>query len=300
MLTISKNNRRGYVFALLSALTFGLVSAMAKPVVSSVNPLLLASFVYLISAITLTPLAQKTKFGSMKKRDYYLILLISLSGAVIAPSLYFSGLVHTTASDAALLANGEVFFSVLLAMVFFKEKLNSLGYVSVLLILVGLIIVTTNLDFSYFTLEQIHYQDVLVITSMLFWALDNNLSRIIAQKLHSAKIVQIKSAIGGTSLFMITIFWFKIPLDLDIQQIPAIILLGTVGFASSLYFFLNGLKHIGTIKTIMIFSLSSVFGLVSAFILLGEQISFYQIIAAGIMFGGVYLMNKKESSISPA
>ena len=76
MLTISKNNRRGYVFALLSALTFGLVSAMAKPVVSSVNPLLLASFVYLISAITLTPLAQKTKLGSMKKRDYYLILLI--------------------------------------------------------------------------------------------------------------------------------------------------------------------------------------------------------------------------------
>ena len=235
----------------------------------------------------------------MKKRDYYLILLISLSGAVIAPSLYFSGLTHTSASDAALLANGEVFFSVLLAMIFFKEKLNSLGYVAILLILVGLIIVTTNLDFSDFTLEQIHYQDVLVITSMLFWALDNNLSRIIAQKLNSAKIVQIKSAIGGTSLFLITVFWFKIPLNLDMSQIPAIILLGTVGFASSLYFFLNGLKHIGTIRTIMIFSLSSVFGLVSAFILLGEQISYYQIIAAGIMFGGVYLMNKKESSISP-
>jgi len=296
---ISQNRRLGYVFALLSALTFGLVSAIAKPLVGSVNPLLLASFVYLISAVALTPIAQKTKSESMKKRDYYLILLISLFGAVIAPSLYFSGLIHTSASDAALLANGEVFFSVLLAMIFFKEKLHRLGYVSMLLILVGLIIVTTNLDFSDFTLEQIHYQDVLVITSMLFWALDNNLSRIIAQKLNSAKIVQIKSAIGGTSLFLITVFWFKIPLNLDMSQIPAIILLGTVGFASSLYFFLNGLKHIGTIRTIMIFSLSSVFGLVSAFILLGEQISYYQIIAAGIMFGGVYLMNKKESPISP-
>ena len=81
---------------------------------------------------------------------------------------------------------------------------------------------------------------------------------------------------------------------------PAVILLGVVGFAASLYFFLNGLKHIGTIKTIMIFSLSSVFGLVSAFVFLGEQISYYQIVAVGILFGGVFLMNKKEPLISPA
>ena len=74
---------------------------MAKPLVSSVNPLLLSSLVYLIAAAALTPLA-KTKLESVKRKDYFLILIVSLSGAVIAPSLFFLGLQHTTASDTAI------------------------------------------------------------------------------------------------------------------------------------------------------------------------------------------------------
>jgi drug/metabolite transporter (DMT)-like permease len=45
--------------------------------------------------------------------------------------------------------------------------------------------------------------------------------------------------------------------------------------------------------------MSSVFGLVAAFIFLQEQISWYQIVAAGIMTFGIYLMNRKEAPINP-
>jgi len=49
----------------------------------------------------------------------------------------------------------------------------------------------------------------------------------------------------------------------------------------------------------LIFSLSSVFGLITASVFLQEQISWYQIMAAGIMILGIYLMNRKESLINP-
>lgn len=166
---------------------FGSVSTLAKPLVSTVNPLFLASMIYLVSAATLTPLAHKQKFPSTKK-NYLLILAISLSGATIAPSLFFIGLTHASASDAALIANGETFFSVLLAIVFFKERLGKAGYMAATLILTGMIIVTTDLNFSDFTLRQLHYQDWLLILSMLFWGIDNNLSRILAEKVNVAKI----------------------------------------------------------------------------------------------------------------
>ena len=117
--------RLGYLFAILAAAMFGSVSTLAKPLVSTVNPLLLASVIYLVSAATLTPLAQKQSFP-ITKRNYLLIIAISISGAAIAPSLFFAGLTHASASDAALLTNGEVFFSVLLAMIFFKERLGLL------------------------------------------------------------------------------------------------------------------------------------------------------------------------------
>lgn len=292
------SQRLGYLFAILAAVMFGSVSVLAKPLVSTVNPLLLSSLIYLIAAAALTPIAQKQSFQNTKK-NYLLIFAISICGAVIAPALFFIGLTHASASDAALIANGEVFFSILLAMIFFKERLGKIGYVATTLILVGMLIITTDLNFSDFTLQQIHYQDILLILSMLFWGIDNNLSRILAEKIHVAKIVQIKSAIGGTVLFFIAVFGFGIPLNIEPSEITPILVLGIVGFAASLYFFLQSLKRINTVRTVLIFSMSSIFGLIGASIFLQEQISWYQIVAAGIMIFGVGLMNRKESLINP-
>jgi len=272
---------------------------LAKPIISSVDPILLASLVYIISAITLSPFAQRKK-KNLTRRDLLLILSIAVCGAVIAPSLYFVGLTHASASDAALIANGEVFFSVLLAVLFFRERLRVGGWIAILLVLAGMVIITTNLNFADFTLEQIHYKDMLLISSMLFWALDNNLSRYLAQKMDVANIVQIKSAIGGVMLLVIALLVFRVDISLETGQIIPILLLGTVGFAASLFFFLQGLKRIGTVRTITIFSMSSVFGVVAAASFLGEQISLYQIVAAGIMILGVYLVSRKGNVISPA
>ena len=168
----------GYVFVILSALMFGSVSTLAKPIVSTLNPLLLSSIIYLIVSATLSPLAQKKPFPKSKK-NYTLILAIAVCGSILAPSMYFVGLEHASASDAALIANGETFFSVLLAIAFFKEKLGKIGYLATAMIFAGIIIVTTDLDFSSITLQQIHYKDWLLILSMFFWGIDNNLSRIL-------------------------------------------------------------------------------------------------------------------------
>jgi len=293
-----RSERLGYVFAILASVMFGSVSVLAKPLVSSVDPILLASLVYIISAITLSPFARKQK-QKFARRDLLLILSIAVCGAVIAPSLYFVGLTHASASDAALIANGEVFFSVLLAVMFFRERLRLVGWVAILLVLAGMIIITTNLNFANFTLQQIHYKDMLLILSMLFWGLDNNLSRYLAQKMNVANIVQIKSAIGGIMLFVIALLVFQVDINVGVDQIIPILVLGSIGFAASLYFFLHGLKRIGTVRTITIFSMSSVFGLVAAAIFLAEQISWYQIVAAGIMILGIYLVSRKETVISP-
>ena len=278
---------------------FGSVSVIGKPLVSSIDPIFLASLIYLISAITMSPFARKKK-KNITKRDLLVIFLIAICGAVIAPSLYFVGLTHASASDAALIANGEVFFSVLLAVIFFRERLRFFGWIAIFLVLIGMVIITTNLDFTTFSLQQIHFKDMLLILAMLFWGLDNNFSRYIAQKIDIAGIAQIKSAIGGIILFVIAVLIFRVEVNIETNQIITILTLGIIGFAASLYFFLQGLRRIGTVRTITIFSMSSVFGLVSASLFLGEQISLYQVIAATIMILGIYLVSRKENVIIPS
>lgn len=287
-----KNNSTaiGYISALVAAMLFGSVSTMGKAALATIDPLLLSSLVYLISAATLTPLAHRAKF-TFKKKDYLIVLATAVSGAAIAPSMYFFGLELTTATDTALLANGEIAFSILLAMLFFKERLNLIGYLAVTMVLVGIIIVTTDIPFSS-SIPVINLGNFLVILATVFWAIDNNLSKNITYRVDVARLAQLKSLIGGSILLLI-VFLMGISINIDAMQLLHIFILGSVGFAASLYFFLQSLKRIGTVRTVLMFSMSSVFGLIFAILFLKEDIKIYQIGAIAIMISGIYLMTRE-------
>lgn len=289
---MNKSTIIGYISALLAAVLFGSVPTIAKPVISNINVLLLSSIAYLIAALTFTPIARKAK-TALAKKDYIILVAISICGAAAAPYLYFLGLHQSSASDTSLLSNVEIMFTVLFGLLFFKERLRPVGFISVALVLSGVVIITTNLQFSG-SLSHLNAGHFFILGSMVLWALDNNLSRIIATRIDTARLVQLKSAIGGLIL-LATVFLLGIPFDIKASQIPQVILLSAIGFGGSLYFFLQSLKRIGTIRTIMIFSMASVFGLVFASVFLHEQISAYQAGAIAIMLTGIYMINRKES-----
>ena len=127
--------------------------------------------------------------------------------------------------------------------------------------------------------------------------MDNNISKIVSHKMNTAKIVQLKSLIGGLLLMAIVIA-SGIKININLTQIPSIILLGIGGFAASIFFFLHSLKRIGTIKTILIFSTSSIFGVVFSFVFLQEQLQITLLYAIPIMICGIYLISRKNSVIA--
>ena len=282
----------GYTSALIASVFFGAVPTIAKPMISNINVLLLSSIAYLIAALTFTPIARKAK-TALAKKDYVILAAISVCGAAAAPYLYFLGLRQSSAADTSLLSNVEIMFTVLFGLIFFKERLRPIGFIAIAMVVLGVIVITTDLQFSESFL-QLNAGHFFILGSMALWALDNNLSRIISTKMNTARLVQLKSVIGGLILLG-TVFLLGVPLDISTSQIPYVILLSAIGFGGSLYFFLQSLKRIGTIRTIVIFSMSSVFGLVFASVFLHEQISLYQTAAIAIMLTGIYLVNRKES-----
>jgi drug/metabolite transporter (DMT)-like permease len=254
---------------------------------------LLSCLSYLLAAVTLTPFARKSSF-SLKGRNSMLFTTSAICGAAIAPTLYFLGLQRTTASDTAILSNGEQVFTIVFAILFFRERPKKMDYVAILMILTGVIIVATNLDPSRLFVE-ISLGNLLVLGATVFWSIDNNVSKILTDKIEPAKLSQVKSIVG---FFMIAavVIALKIPLQIGIGQIPDLILLGTIGYGMSLYFFLKALQNIGTVKTIVVFSTAAVFGLFFAAIFLQEAISVYQIAAIIIMMSGIYLMNRNDNA----
>jgi drug/metabolite transporter (DMT)-like permease len=281
----------GYLSAIIAAILFGCVSILAKPILSTVDPIVLSSIIYLIAGLFFTPAASRTR-SKITMKYYGLILTSAVAGATIAPIIFFVGLKLGTAADTALLANGETVFSILFALLFFKERLKPVGYIAVTLILSGVFLVTTNLDFTSY-MFRLNIGNVLVITATIIWGLDNNICKIIARQVDISKLIQLKALIGG-SILLGTVIILGIPFNIQSEQLLSIILLGVFGFAISLYLYLHSIKRIGVVKASSLLSLSAVFGLVFALIFLHELISINQLIAISIMIFGIHLMYSHE------
>ncbi len=259
--------------------------------------------IYLISGFFFLPFAlfsignRKEKTAEpLKKGDYFLLAIIGALGAGLAPFLFFEGLDKTSASNASVLEGGELLFTVVFALFLFKEKLNQMGYLGIIITIIGITAITlfdiTGLENGFLFTPS--YGDILIVLSTVCWGIDNNLSRIISKRIiNTSKIVFIKSIIGAIIL-LITSYLLGYRPTFIIDQLPYLLILGIGGFGLSLFFFIESLRVIGTLKAIVIFSSSTLFGLFFSFIFLNEKIGTLQVIAALLVILGLYIVNKDE------
>jgi drug/metabolite transporter (DMT)-like permease len=195
-----------------------------------------------------------------------------------------------------VLEGGELLFTAMFAILFFKEKLTKIGYLGMAVTIVGITLVSlfnsdiqNNLKFF-----KLNLGNILIILSTLCWGLDNNISKTISNRItNTSKIVVIKSLIGGILLLIISLS-LGYNLSIELFQIPYLLILAIGGFGLSLFFFIESLRIIGTLKVIVIFSSSAVFGLFFSFIILNEKITIMQMIATALVILGLYYVNKDE------
>jgi drug/metabolite transporter (DMT)-like permease len=87
---------------------------------------------------------------------------------------FFYGLSNTSASDSSILINSEILFSILLAIVLFNEKLIRREILALILVLVGILTLTTNMQFlsssSSNSFLQFNFGNILIVGATLFWA----------------------------------------------------------------------------------------------------------------------------------
>jgi drug/metabolite transporter (DMT)-like permease len=285
---------------------FGFTFSMAKQPLENVDPIVLSAIVYPISFAALIPIT-KSSFKIENKEDFLDILVISILGGVLAPILLFYGLERIDASEAVILTNAQIIFTVLLSSLFFGEKPNGIiGYTGIIIVFVGLFVATTELDTSG-SLFKYEPGKIMIVGAMLVWAIDNNISRRLTKRstIWPAKIAMLKFLIGGIILFGIATIAVEESSSFRsrLQIIDSLLLIkpsewliiiavSLFGFAGALSLLLESLKRIGTIRTMMIFSLTPIFGIVAANIVHAESISILEAIATGIIIIGIFMVSK--------
>ena len=290
----------GYVLAIASAALFGLIHSVSKPLLSSsstvveINPITLAAIIYIINGLFFTPIKKNVNStNKITRKNFFIIIMIGIA-EVIALIMYFFGLKESTAVNASILANGEIIFTVLVAMTIFREKLKKSELGPFALMIVGIVFVPLGYDLYHngLVFTDLVFGDLLILFSGVFYAIDVNLSKYVSNKIDPKRIVQLASfAAGGLAFSLILIL--QIPFEIDFRQIPSIVVIGLFGTGIATFFFIFSLRYIGAIRTILLFSTTTVFGMIFAALLLQETITLSNVFSIILVSSGTYLLRNR-------
>lgn len=279
--------RIGVLLALLSAVLFGASTPLAKLLLGSVDPWMMAGLLYLGAGIGLAAvhLARRTLRlpvveAPLRRSDMPWLAAVILAGGLAGPLFLMFGLSHTDAAGASLLLNLEGLATMALAWLVFRENVDRLLLLGAFAILAGAALLSWQGGAS------LDWGAALIAAACVSWGIDNNLTR----RLSSADPVQIamlKGLVAGTvNLALALMLGAALP---HADTILAAVVVGFLGYGVSLVLFVLGLRYLGTARTGAYFSLAPFIGAVLALAMLDEPLTLRLATAGILMAIGLWL-----------
>ncbi len=270
---------------------YGSASTIGKFALVYASPLTITSFGSITAGLILFPYKLTAK---IERRSLPTFALVILCGSVFGPLLFYTGLRLISAVTTALLSNGELLFTSIIAIIVFKESLNRRQYAASLLVLFGIVAISTNFSFSAELLGNLSGA-LCVLGATLCWGVENNLARLLSQRVNTVVMARWRNFVGGLIVLVIMLLSGQ-AITVVFAAIPYIILTGIIpiGFTSLLLY--QALSRIGAVRTLLIFSTSSLFGTLYAYVFLSEPITSVQLLGGAILFAGVVIIGRNERS----
>lgn len=282
----------GAIAALLAAFFFGMSAPFSKLLLKGAGPVELAGLFYLGSFIGLFAFTsikkalsrEWLKESGLKKWDYLYLAGSIISGGVAAPLFMLYGLSKTTGSIASLLLNVEGVLTALIAMLIFREQVGRRVWFAAFTMLLASSLLAYSPGPSGFSLEK---GALLVLLSALMWALDNNLTRELSHR-DPVLIAKYKGLTAGVINLCAAFFigeGFPGP-----AYLGGSLVIGALGYGTSLVLFIYALRHLGASRTSTYFGATPFIGMFLSIIILGESFTVRLGAASILMLAGIWLI----------
>lgn len=277
--------------ALLAAALFGATTPLAKGLLGSLAPFMVAGLFYLGSGLGLAAaiLVQRIRRTAHERQNEGRIQLAEapwLLGAIIAggvagPALLMLGLTTTPAATSSLLLNLEGVFTAVIAWVVFRENVDLQVFLGMVAIVAGGVLLSWHPGAAGVPMGAL-----LVAGACVCWAIDNNLTRKVSTN-DAMVIACLKGLVAGSVNLAIALFLgAHLP---GIVSIAGAMLTGLAGYGVSLVLFVVALRNLGTARTGAYFSVAPLFGVGLSIVLWPEMPSILFWGAAALMALGVWL-----------
>ena len=277
--------QRGPYIALASAALFGASAPLAKSLLASITPQLLAGLLYVGSGcgLTLYRFAKGARAEApLGRADMPWLAGAIAVGGVAGPLLLMIGLTRTPASGASLLLNLEGVFTALLAWFVFNENVDRRIAFGMLAIIAGGIVLTWHGRAEWGGIAG----PLAIAGACACWATDNNLTQKVSGG-DPVQIAMLKGLVAGlVNVGIAAALGARMP---AVGPLVGALVVGLFSYGVSLALFVRALRYLGTARTGAYFSTAPFVGAALSVIVFHEHVTIGFLTAAALMLGGVWL-----------
>jgi drug/metabolite transporter (DMT)-like permease len=277
------SQRRGAGVGLLAALLFGLSAPLSKLLLPACGPVALAGLLYLGGGAGLTLvglLRRRPAEAPLQRSDAGLLIGIIVIGGIIGPLLLMLGLQRLTGVVASMLLNLEAPFTMLLAVLLFREHLSWKEVGAAGLILLG----GATVGLRPGELRVDGWGIAALAGACLSWGLDNNLTQRLSVR-DPIAVVRVKGlSAGSCSILLAWASGAKLP---ALSVLAGALVVGLVSYGFSIVLDVYALRLLGAAREAAFFATAPFMGAVASVFLLGERLTPFDLISGGVMAAGV-------------
>lgn len=284
-MTPASAERAPLLWCLLAAALFGASTPAAKLLTNAMGPFLLSGILYLGAAVAVCPwvLAAAHRPGGDRKNQLRLAGAV-VFGGVLGPVCLLTGLGAANAGSVSLWLNLETVATAVLGRLFFKEHLALRTWTAVALVVCASAVLGSGTPQAGSAVGW-------VALACLAWGLDNNLTALI-DAYSPAQITFAKGVVAGAVNLGLGL-WFE-PSALTAWTVGMGLAVGALGYGASLLLYVAGAQHLGATRSQLVFSSAPLWGLVLAWVALGEPVLAAQLAAAPLMGVALWLWHREH------
>jgi drug/metabolite transporter (DMT)-like permease len=288
-LKLSKNLKT-YLAVVLSMIFWAFSFIWYKVANESMRPVTIVFFRLVISVVLLTTYLTLTRnFMKVARKDRKLFFIL----ATFEPFLYFIGesfgLTFISATAGSVLISTIPVFATMGAWLIFGEKLKKVNYAGIVLSFTGVLIFVLRTDGSLsFNIAGIALIMFAVISAVGY---NLTLSRLVGNY-SPVYIVNVQNIIGGLlflPLFLITELRHLPGMHITFGMMIPVIKLAVFASCGAFILFAWSTNRLGITKSIVFTNFIPVFTAVFSFFILGEKLTFQNIIGMIIVISGLFL-----------
>jgi drug/metabolite transporter (DMT)-like permease len=277
--------RLAIITGLLSGFLFGVATPFSKLLLAGLNSFQLAGLLYLGAALAMLPYIFKKNsklkmlFQSGNKSKTIGIIFF---GGFLGPLLLLAGLKIANAASVSIWLNMELVATAILGVVLFKDSLDKITWIGVLLTIVAGIITTLGEGASGIT------SGLLITAACICWGVDNHLTAL-TDGASPQTVTFVKGTVAGTVNLIIGCLIANHSLVLG-NVVPAI-LVGIFSYGFSIVLYVTSAQNIGATRSQILFSTAPLWGVVLSYLFYQGSFQWVHIISIALLAIAVIVTN---------